>query len=1569
MGLFAQPVSRTIKRDAWIRVTQSFQQGDSVLAILEGADNLGLTEGQVAKAFQAETDAVPGISPKRSYGEIGSGYILLHEGKPAAFLQMYHSGDSLFDGDMVQVKLSLPDLPYRSLFSDLALNNLIFTNADKEPLFSLEHLIRKDSRPVEDSVFRVILDDLHSTYEQVKDRPDLPEVLLTPIKAGRFSGRTPMMVLRDATKEDITAFFRYVQAYPAGYMSKKFRASESIAGWLVSNSPYSVGEIRDALLPYYKNKAELVKRAQKYKSDILRENSVSHIADEAAELSAKSRVAEALQMAEFAVNLAEAINDTVAKPNVYISMAQIYLDQEKYPEAISWCDKSVKASQLAKDRYTEIQATIKKGFCYGKISRNREAEDMYQQAVKKLEQYRSSLEPNDYYNGLRRIFEYRAALVYRNGQYGETLRLLDSVIAYNQKINSYEARSSSAGYYIFIGKVCNSQGRPDDALQVLGQAEKLFRDNLEWQNVGIAKNEMSLSYFKQGQYRRSIQTAEEAWRILKSEDDLSNMGYSKSMMGTSYQQLGDYDSAVICHLASVALRHQAGDLDGEAYSLYKLGELYKESGSKKKSLEAYDAALAIYRQLKDSASIADVYNEKGSVYLQDENYKKAADWLEMARGISSKSTVEATYRLGLAWHMIDTSRARKYYLEALQKSRRDDNTGYSFYISRMLALMAYRSQDWATGDQYYADCERLSGEIKTAYSRALCLSLKAARFEADTQLDSALVYYYKSLAITDTADKSEAISNLNDIATVYMSKGEFLKSDEALTRAMQIARDISDSLSLATTLQNVTFLKSLTAEFDKGLAQSDTAVQILVKADLKVRLAACYSSRGTLLSGMGANREAVKAYLYADSLYRSESLEMEGSVLYNNIGIIYTNQGDYNTAMRYLQKALQSQRKGLVNETYLLTQGNVAECLVGQKKFSEAKTLLLSIFPKTQQLKLNRVASGMALVLGNIYYEEKALPQATEYYTYARNYAMASGEQEKMIGALTGLARVYNLDKKPEEARSSLLQSVELTRRYHIISAWEPYYELGLFYYNNQQPDSAIAYFRQAVDLLDKNAENLYGGEEARKIFDNDPRKADLYNKIIFSYYNTGNIREAWAYANRSNIAGIKELSGSLSVNSSDEEKSEALRKLLAMQQTRKALETTLDKQSGTDRQETLKKIEILEADYNNFLQDVVEQYPELSTYFSRSNADEFNNYKGKLPGDLAVALYLVNDKTLMIFTLTNEKLAVDTMTLDIAPRVVTFIETIRNTNKQTGTGPLSERSEPQDEENPNTGVEFKDISDELYRALIATVEDKIGQKKKLCIIPTGIFSNMPFQCLGRKENNGGFRFLIEDHQVFYTNKMSVFNTPARTQNEKPPLSSFAAFGVPDASLRYNITEVKAIGRILGADTAVYTDKATESRAKQSLRNKQYIHFATHGVLNYSSDYSQSYLKLLPDKDTSDGNNGQLTMREVQKLGITDCEMVILSACQTAVSKQLVKGWSISPANSFLVSKVKSVVASLWKVADEPTELLMEYFYENLNKNMDKVEALRQAQIRLSQDPRYRHPNYWGAFVLYGEWR
>jgi len=1565
-----QLVERSEVKEVYFSINYTYKVQDTVVVLLQNAQSLGIENKSLVRAFQSYRPEVKGVSAERPLREIGSGVVILYDTLVSCVVKLYHIEDTLEIGDLISLKLKTPALPYRSIFSDLAFTNTFFTNADKEPLYLLPDIIKRDNKKLEDSIFTAITSDLHGTYERVKNRTNLPESILKKIEDGRFKGRRPLEILRDVTRKEIESFFLYVKTYPASYMSKDYRASESFAGWLVSNSPYSVAEIKNALFPIYKNKEEFKKQVPKYKTDILKEGSDKSIAEEAIGLSDANKFKEAHELADFAIVLADAVSDTLNKPAVYLAKAQIYQNQDKYAEAILECDKAIAAAVASKDKNIEIQTIIKKGFCLYKISKYKDAESVLNTAVKKLSAYQKLMIDADYKENLRKIYEYRSDIKYESGQYENALRILDTAILINNEINSYDANIRNAGFYKFIGRVYNDQGKPGDALTAFEKSNEIYKNNSDVLNRAIVENDIAYSYYKLGEYRKSIHSCEWAFEKLILEADYNNAGYSKSLMGSCFWELGKYDSAVLAHKSSIEFRKKGNSLSGQAKSWKSIGDLYQLSGSKVAALQALDSAALIFQILRDNSGLAEVYNKKGEVFLNDENYKKAAEWFEKANGVNNRSTVEALYQLGSAWYAIDTVKARKYFEKSREKSEKDGNTNYQFSSAKSLAMLAYRSHNISEGDNYYNECVSISKQMKTSSSLASCLNLKAYSFESRIELDSALAYYKKAFDIYDTVDKSNSINQLSSISFVHISKGEFIEADNTMTRAISTAKKINDSLALGSILQSTSFLYSLTAEFEKGLANSDSAMIIFKKSGNMTRLANTYGSRGTLLNSMGEYKNAVNAYLVADSLYKDELLEDQRGIIYNNIGVVYISQSDYENAMIYLNKSLATMKKGVIDESFMLTKGNIAECLLGLKKTKEARTLLLDILPKSKNMKLERIASGMSLLLGNIFFDEGNLKPAFENYSYALTISLINGEKEKSIDALTNLGKIYLLEKKIDSAKISFQKSVAMAAIYKTAGSWNAFYELGLLYYEQKQFDSSITYFKQAVELLDKNTQNLFGGEEAKKIFNNDPRKSDLYNKITFSYYNIGNIKEAWAYANRSNIAGIKELSGTLSVNSTDEEKNTALKKLLAMQQSRKALENNLEKQTGTAKEETLKKIEILEADYNNFLQDVVEQYPELSTYFSRSNADEFNNYKGKLEDDVAVALYLVNGNTLMIFTLTNEKLAVDTMTLDITPRITTFIETIKNTNKQTGTGPLSERSDPQDEEKVNTNVEFKDISDELYKALIATVEDKIGSKKKLCIIPTGIFSNMPFQCLGRKMPDNNFRFLIEDHCVFYTNKMSVFNDKEKNNLSINDLKSFAAFGVPDVTLHYNISEVQNIGKIMGSDSTIYSDyRATESMAKQSLRNKKFIHFATHGVLNYSSDYSESYLKLLPDKDTSNGNNGKLTMREVQKLGITDCNMVILSACQTAVAKQLVKGWNISPANSFLVSHVKTVVASLWKVADEPTGLLMEYFYENLNKSMGKADALRMAQIKLSQDARFRHPNYWGAFVLYGNWQ
>ncbi|HEY9364739.1 MAG TPA: CHAT domain-containing tetratricopeptide repeat protein, partial [Chitinophagaceae bacterium] len=1073
-----------------------------------------------------------------------------------------------------------------------------------------------------------------------------------------------------------------------------------------------------------------------------------------------------------------------------------------------------------------------------------------------------------------------------------------------------------------------------------------------------------------GNYQAVIDSCKSIFKKLLPIDP-NNAGYTKSLMGSCYWELGHYDSAVIMNKESIALREKANNVDGQAHSWLQTGELYQLSGLKKQALEAYASAEKLYKDLNDVSGLAGVYNERGKVYLQDENYKKATEYFEKARGVSSKTTVEALYNLGTAWSVIDVVKAKEYYLACKLKSDSAGNTGYQFDATKMLSELAYRTHNIAGGNSYYEECLNIAQQLNIPVVYARCLSLKANGFYAQTKLDSALFYYNAALQIFDSVSKDEAITQINNIANVQLEMGDFSSSEKMLLKAIHQSTKSFNNIALGSTLQSITFLYGLTGEFAKGITSSDSAISIFERSGNRLRLGHVYVSRGTLLKSMGNYRQSINMFLSADTIYQEELASENRHIAMNNIGVTYYNQDDYKTAMKYFRLADSLLNSNEITQEYLLYKANIAECEFYLKNYDTAEAMFLKLYPLAREKKLNRIASGMALGLGKLFFEKKNLTKALNYFENAKNIAEVSGEKQKIIESLTFIGRIANEEKKTDLAELNFKKATALAGKSGISGGWEPYYELGLLYYNAQKFDSSIYYLRQAVDLLDKTSENLFGGEDARKIFNNDPRKSDLYNKITFAYFNIGNMQEAWSFANRSNVAGLKELSGALSATSSDAEKNEILKKIATLQQTKKTLEASAEKQTGQAQKQILKRIEILEADYTNFLQDAAEKYPDLKPYFDKTNAEEFYNYKGKLPNDVGVILYLVNDKTLMIFTLTNEKLSIDTMTADINAEVNAFIRTVKHPENPSGTGPLITRSETLDEDNPLENVTFKDVSGKLYTTLIEPIRDKIKTKKRLCIIPTGLFSNMPFHCLGEKMPDSSFRFLIEDYEVFYANEMSVFAPTEATDKNKNNLFSFAAFGVPDNKLRFNISEVNAIGKIIGVkDSAIYiNNRATERMAKQSLENKRYIHFATHGVLVYSSSYSQSYLKFLPDADSADGNNGQLTIKEIQSLLIQDCDLVILSACETAISQQLVKGWNISPANAFLKRKVKSVIASLWKVDDEATSILMNNFYMNLNKKMDKIDALRQAQKTLSRNPKYAHPFYWGAFVLYGDWR
>jgi CHAT domain-containing protein len=146
------------------------------------------------------------------------------------------------------------------------------------------------------------------------------------------------------------------------------------------------------------------------------------------------------------------------------------------------------------------------------------------------------------------------------------------------------------------------------------------------------------------------------------------------------------------------------------------------------------------------------------------------------------------------------------------------------------------------------------------------------------------------------------------------------------------------------------------------------------------------------------------------------------------------------------------------------------------------------------------------------------------------------------------------------------------------------------------------------------------------------------------------------------------------------------------------------------------------------------------------------------------------------------------------------------------------------------------------------------------------------------------------------------------------------------------------------------------------------VHFATHGVFdNEQPELSGVYLSLFDDRGRPQA--GFLTLQDVYSLRLP-VEVVVLSACNTALGR-LVRGEGlVGIVRGFMYAGAERVVASLWKVDDEATAELMRLFYlEMFEHRRSPAAALRQAQLLLHQQPRWRAPFFWAAFVLQGEWK
>jgi CHAT domain-containing protein/Tfp pilus assembly protein PilF len=328
------------------------------------------------------------------------------------------------------------------------------------------------------------------------------------------------------------------------------------------------------------------------------------------------------------------------------------------------------------------------------------------------------------------------------------------------------------------------------------------------------------------------------------------------------------------------------------------------------------------------------------------------------------------------------------------------------------------------------------------------------------------------------------------------------------------------------------------------------------------------------------------------------------------------------------------------------------------------------------------------------------------------------------------------------------------------------------------------------------------------------------------------------------------------------------------------------------------------------------------------------------------------------------------------------------------------------------TSAELNAATHELSQMVLSPVAAELN-KRRVIVVADGALNYIPFQVLPAPAVNNDP--LVADYEVINAPSASILGELRKEAARRQPAKVLAAFGDPvfassykqhkgtelvdtrqalaDSHWRHALRDIDLNGDAfdpsvikplfyakrelenlrdvaMGGETFLATEFAATREQLLSTDLTQYaiLHFATHGLLDPKRP-ENSGLVLSTVNREGQAQNGFVGLQDIYDLR-APVDLVVLSACQTALGKDVRGEGLLGLTRGFMYAGASSVVASLWKVDDEATAELMRQFYANmLQKGMPPAAALRAAQNSIRQRPEWSAPYYWAAFTLQGEYR
>ncbi len=791
--------------------------------------------------------------------------------------------------------------------------------------------------------------------------------------------------------------------------------------------------------------------------------------------------------------------------------------------------------------------------------------------------------------------------------------------------------------------------------------------------------------------------------------------------------------------------------------------------------------------------------------------------------------------------------------------------------------------------------------------------------------------FVEAMQRAETGDREDASKRIDEACLVWTKRGDTVRAARARLQIGDFYRNDK--------------------RFDESLSQYRRALEIeRISSSLKAQT---YDSIGQLYAELYQTELSLRNYSRALSLARAnKDFVVEAQVLLN-LALLSFKNGDIGKAMEFAQSAVNSSSKGNNENTLALSLGFLAQMELkngrlekGYRDLDRALSLFRQQNDLPAQIKTHCFLSG-------VYLSAKQIPQAKEHaelaLKIAENLARLSttNSQKLRTNALRwpswlALARAQRAARQLEDARKSYFRAVSGT----VVDWWAVYASteksaIG-FAEERQAP------YRELVDLLVELG-----------------RTDEAY--------------DAYQYARQRTLAGFIRARRSVDSRSDAEKPDGALSASVALRT--RLLSPALNKNQRENLQRELVEAEndLAERRLQTELND-----PRRRLVFSKPAKLKQLQNQVLVDGEAVLEFCLGEDRSFAWLVSRG------TVSFEILPGRREIEGKVRQYLNELSVAPA------------NLHIQFRvakqrAMAQELFAMLFGNLASQLRAGSNLIVIPDGLLNQLPYESLVNNE-----RYLLEDLEVSYLPSASLiellrqqqpgsvedqdgqmdllaFGDPVFQQRSKTSLSNKLRAASSDMERRVSYWDRSGLSRLPKTRDEIeyiaglipkerqrlYLGKDSTEKAfrQEALSKYRWIHLATHGLIDERNpDRSVVVLAL----DGENEEDGFLSATEIADLDL-ECDLVILSACETALGQLSSGEGIIGLSRSFLIAGARSVIVSEWAVSDISTAQLMKDFYQQLVKKVDKPTALREAKLRmLNGGTETRHPYYWAPFVIIG---